>query len=101
MNSGAQNHVDSAVNTFAQMQRNILFQFLNDPVSAAAAAAAMSATPIKTGLSSSMPLLTSKMNVPLANNKQIGSGRKRKSTPEKRVITNHRTSTNNGDVSDR
>ena len=32
------------------------------------------------------------------NNKQIGSGRKRKSTPGKRVITNHSLVTNNGNV---
>ncbi|CAF4951699.1 unnamed protein product, partial [Rotaria socialis] len=30
---------------------------------------------------------------------QGGSGRKRKSTPEKRVITNYRPANNNGDIS--
>ncbi len=52
---------------------------------AQATAAAVSATQMKSNISP-ISLITS-------NNKQIGSGRKRKSTPEKRVVTN-----NNGDV---
>ena len=96
------NNIDSTANVFAQIQRNLLIQFLNDPMAAAqaaqaaaAAAAVMSTTPMKSNLVA-MPLLTSKTN---NNNKQMGSGRKRKSTPEKRVVTNHRSSSNNEDVS--
>jgi hypothetical protein len=61
-------------------------QFLSDPMAtaqaAAAAAAAMSSTQLKANLT---PVSS--------NNKQIGSGRKRKSTPEKRPVIN-----NNGNV---
>ena len=91
------NNNDAMMNTFANMQRNFLLQFLSDPIAAAhaaqaaATAAAHSASQTKANLTP-MSLITS-------NNKQIGSGRKRKSTPEKRVVTNHRSSNNNGDVS--
>jgi hypothetical protein len=91
------NNVDSMMNTFANIQRNFLLQFLSDPMAAAhaaqaaATAAAVSATQIKANIPS-MSLMTS-------NNKQFSSSRKRKSTPEKRVISNHRSSNNNnGDV---
>ncbi|CAF3741392.1 unnamed protein product [Rotaria sordida] len=93
-------NVDTMMNTLANIQRNFLLQFFNDPMAAAqaaqaaaaAAAAAASATQMKTNLTP-IPLITS-------NNKQSGSCRKRKSTPEKRVLTNHRSSNNNnGDTS--
>jgi hypothetical protein len=88
VNSGQHlNDNHSMMNTFANIQRNFLLQFLSDPMAAAqaaaAAAAAVSSTQIKANIT------------PMSlNNKQIGSGRKRKSTPEKRLITN-----NNGDIS--
>jgi len=88
-------NVDSMMNTFANIQRNFLLQFFSDPMAAAqaaaTAAAAVSATQTKANNITPMSLMAS-------NNKQIGSGRKRKSTPEKRVVTNHRSSNNNGDV---
>ncbi|CAF4161410.1 unnamed protein product [Rotaria sp. Silwood2] len=95
-------NADTMINTLANIQRNFLLQFFNDPVAAAqaaqaaaaaasAAAAAASATQMKANLTP-IPLMTS-------NNKQIGSCRKRKSTPEKRILTNHRSSNNNGDTS--
>ncbi|CAF0983312.1 unnamed protein product [Adineta ricciae] len=91
-NSTQQNPI---MNTLANMQRNWFLQFLNDPMAAAqaaqAAAAAVSATQIKANLTP-MSLITSNM-------KQLGSGRKRKSTPEKRVVTNHQSTNNNGDMS--
>ncbi|UJR15271.1 hypothetical protein I4U23_002225 [Adineta vaga] len=87
--------VDPTMNTFANIQRSLFLQFLNDPITAAqaaqAAAAAVSATQIKANLTP-MSLMTSNM-------KQIGSGRKRKSTPEKRVVTNQQSINNNGDIS--
>jgi hypothetical protein len=86
-------HMDTMMSTIANMQRNILLKIFNDPMAAAqATAAAVSATQMKSNISP-IALITS-------NNKQIGSGRKRKSTPEKRVITNHRSTNNNnnGDV---
>ncbi|CAF1989370.1 unnamed protein product [Rotaria magnacalcarata] len=91
------NNVDSMMNTLANMQRNFLLQFFNDPLAAAqatqqaAAAAAVSATHMKANLTP-MSLMTT-------NNKQIGSCRKRKSTPEKRVLTNHQSSNNNDNAS--
>ena len=95
------NSIDPATNVLAHIQRNLLFQFLHDPVAAAqaaqAAAAMMSTTPMKMN-PIAMPLSSSKANNN-NNNKQIGSSRKRKSTPEKRVVTNHRSSSNNEDVS--
>lgn len=88
------NDADSMMNTFANLQRNFLIQYLNDPIAAAqaaqaaaAAAATVSASQIKPNLSP-ISLITS-------NTKQSGSCRKRKSTPEKRVLTNHRSSNNN------
>jgi hypothetical protein len=91
-NNNGGNNVESAMNTFADIQRNLILKLLNDPMAAAqaATAAAMSATQMKANLSP-ISLMTS-------HNKQIGSGRKRKSTPEKRVISNHRATNNNGDV---
>jgi len=91
-NNNGGNNVDSAMNAIADMQRNLILKLLNDPMAAAqaATAAAMSATQIKANLSP-ISLITS-------HNKQIGSGRKRKSTPEKRVISNYRPANNNGDV---
>ena len=77
----------SMMNALANMQRSMMLQILSDPMAAAqaaaAAAAAMSSTQIK---ATNLTPLSS-------NNKQMGSGRKRKSTPEKRPITN-----NNGNV---
>jgi hypothetical protein len=87
-------NVDSMMNTFANMQRNFLLKILSDPMAAAqaaqATAAVVSATQNKSNISP-ISLITS-------NNKQLGSGRKRKSTPEKRVVTNHRSTNNNDDV---
>ncbi|CAF1495550.1 unnamed protein product [Rotaria sp. Silwood1] len=85
-NNTDSNNVDTMMNTFANMQRNFLLKILSDPM-----AAAMSATQMKTNISP-ISLIES-------NNKQSGSGRKRKSTPEKRIITNYRTTNNNGDSS--
>jgi hypothetical protein len=84
---------DSMMHTFANIQRNFLFQLINDPAAAAqaAASAAVFTNQVK-GNTTPISLITSN------NNKQLGSGRKRKSTPEKRVITNHGSSNNNGDV---
>jgi hypothetical protein len=88
------NNVDSMMNTLANIQRNFLLKLLSDPMAAAqaaqVAAAAASATQGKANISP-ISLMTS-------INKQSGSGRKRKSTPEKRVITNHRSTDNNDDV---
>ena len=90
------NNVDSMMNTLASLQRNFLVHFLNDPMAAAQAAqiaavgAAIPTTPTKTN---TMPT-----SLTILNNQQIGSVRKRKSTPGKRVLTNHRSSTNNDDV---
>jgi hypothetical protein len=86
-------HVDSMMmNTFANMQRNFLLKILSDPMAVAqaaqAAAAAVSATQSKANISP----------ISLKTSNKGGSSRKRKSTPEKRVITNHRSSNNNGDV---
>jgi hypothetical protein len=86
-NPGQQlNDNHSMMNALANIQRNMMLQILSDPMAAAqaaaAAAAAMSSTQIKANLT---PISS--------NNKQMGSGRKRKSTPEKRPITN-----NNGNV---
>lgn len=81
---------NAMMNTLANIQRNLVLQFLSDPMAAAqaaaAAAAAMSSSPIKANLTPTS-----------SNNKQLGSGRKRKSTPEKRPLTNHpsATTTNN------
>jgi hypothetical protein len=93
-------HVDSTMNTLAHIQRNILLQFFNDPSAAtqaaqaaAATAAVLSTTSTKSSLAS-MPVMSSTT----AHDKQAGSGRKRKSTPEKRVVTNHRLPNDNGDV---
>ena len=77
-------NMDSMMNSFANMQRNLLKMF-GSPMAAAQAAAA--AAQMKSNIS---PIS--------AHNKQIGSGRKRKSTPEKRVVTNHRSANNNGNV---
>ncbi|CAF2593344.1 unnamed protein product [Rotaria sp. Silwood2] len=88
-NNNDGNNVDTVMNTFANMQRNFLLKILSDPM--AAARAAMSATQMKTTISP-ISLIES-------NNKQTGSGRKRKSTPEKRVITNYRSTNNNGNAS--
>ena len=89
---------DAMMNRFASMQRHFFLQFLNDPMAAAqaaqAAAAAMSANQAKGSASIMTP--TGSLN---GNSKQASSGRKRKSTPEKRVLTNHHSSANNGDVS--
>ena len=89
---------DSMMNRFTNIQRHFFLQFLNDPMAAAqaaqAAAAAMSANQAKGNASVMMP--TGPLN---GNSKQASSGRKRKSTPEKRVLTNHHSSANNGDVS--
>ncbi|UJR31404.1 hypothetical protein I4U23_018897 [Adineta vaga] len=88
------NNVDSMMNTFANMQQNFLLKILNDPLAAAQAAqmaAAASALQNKTH-SSPIALVS-------PNKKQSGSGRKRKSTPEKRVITNHRSADDDGDTS--
>jgi hypothetical protein len=87
VNSGQHfNDNHSMINTLANIQRNIVMQFLSDPMAtaqaAAAAAAAMSSTQLKANLT---PVSS--------NNKQMGSGRKRKSTPEKRPVIN-----NNGNV---
>jgi hypothetical protein len=76
-------NMDSMMSSFANMQRNLLKIFTN-PMAAAQATAT---TQIKSNIS---PVSS--------HNKQIGSGRKRKSTPEKRVITNHRSTNNNGNV---
>jgi len=81
----------SMMNTFANMQRNFVLQFLNDPMAAAQAAAAAAAMVSSTQLKANITPISS-------NNKQTGSGRKRKSTPEKRPITNHQSTNNNGDV---
>ncbi|CAF1082602.1 unnamed protein product [Adineta steineri] len=95
-NNNDGNNVNSMMNTFAHMQQNILLKILNDPIAAAqaaqvATAAATSITQNKVNLSP-MSLLT-------PNNKQSGSGRKRKSTPEKRIISNHQSTENNNDIS--
>lgn len=80
---------DSVMNTWATMHRNFLMKILSDPT--AAAQAAISTSQMKANL---LP-----MSLVSPSNKQSGSGRKRKSTPEKRVITNYRSKTNNnGDV---
>lgn len=86
------NNAESITNAFANMQRNLLLQFFNDPMAAAqvAQAAAAAATHMKTNMAP--------ISLATTNNKQSGSGRKRKSIPEKRVLTNHRSSNNNGDV---
>jgi hypothetical protein len=88
------NNVDSMMNTLANIQRNFILKLLSDTMAAAqaaqVAAAAASATQGKANISP-ISLMTS-------INKQSGSGRKRKSTPEKRVITNHRSTDNNDDV---
>jgi hypothetical protein len=76
-------NADTMMSSFANMQRNLLKMFGNPMAAAQAVAAAQ----IKSNVS---PIS--------AHNKQIGSGRKRKSTPEKRVITNHRSANNNGNV---
>lgn len=81
------NNVEGMMNTLANLQRNFLLKVFSDP--RAAAQVSMLANQMKTNMPS-MSLIGS-------NNKQVGSGRKRKSTPEKRVITNYR-SANNGDV---
>ncbi|CAF1406372.1 unnamed protein product [Adineta steineri] len=95
LNHSNNNNMDPMMNTIANMQRNFLLQCFNDPIAAAqvaqAAAAAVSATQIKSNITP-MSLIT-------PNAKQIGGGRKRKSTPGKRVITNHRSSNNNDDIS--
>lgn len=85
-----QQPMDPTMNAIAHLQRNLLFQFFNDPIAtaqaaqaAAAAAAALSATPTKADI------LSKTNNHNNNNNKPMGSGRKRKSTPEKRVVTSH------------
>lgn len=84
---------NAMINTFANMQRNILLQFLSDPVAAAQAAAAAAAA------ISSSQIMPNSMPSPSNNKQQISSGRKRKSTPEKRPLTHHSSSNNNnGDV---
>ena len=60
---------------------------------AAQVAAATSVAQNKAHSSAPIALLTS-------NNKQSGSGRKRKSTPEKRVLTNHRSADIDDNVED-
>lgn len=84
-------NMDAMINTFANMQRNYLLKILSDPM---AAAQASQATAAAISASQNKSLISPISN----NNKQIGSGRKRKSTPEKRVITNHRATNNNGNV---
>ena len=79
-----ENH--AMINTLANIQRNIVLQLLSDPMAAAQAAAAAATAISSTQIKTNLPPMT-------GNNKQIGSGRKRKSTPEKRSVTN-----NNGDV---
>ncbi len=91
-NTGQHYHENhSMMNTFANIQRNFLLQFLSDPIAAAQAAAAAAAVVSSTQIKANITPMS-------ANNKQIGSGRKRKSTPEKRRITNHQSANNNGDV---
>jgi hypothetical protein len=81
------------IHTFANMQRNILLQFLSDPVAAAQAAAAAAAA------ISSSQIKPNAMPSPSNTKQPISSGRKRKSTPEKRPLTHHSSSNNNnGDV---
>lgn len=83
-NNNNNNNNQSMMNTLANMQKNFFMQFFNEP---AVVAQAVTSTPMKSNLMST-------------NNKQMSSGRKRKSTPEKRAISNHSLSTtNNGDVS--
>ena len=93
VNSGQQlNENHPMMNPFANIQRNLLLQFLSDPMAAAQAAAAAAAAVSSTQLKANPVSISS-------NNKQSGSGRKRKSTPEKRNISNHQsTNNNNGDV---
>ncbi|CAF4206842.1 unnamed protein product [Rotaria socialis] len=86
--TGQNNHVDGMLSTFANLQRNLL-KFFNDP--RAATQAAISTNPMKANIAP--------ISLSTTNNKQGGSGRKRKSTPEKRVITNYRPANNNGDIS--
>jgi hypothetical protein len=81
--SSPHHSMDSMMNSFANMQRNLLKIFTNPMAAAQANVPAQ----IKSNVS---PIS--------AHNKQSGSGRKRKSTPEKRVITNHRATTNNDNV---
>jgi len=80
------------MNTFANIQRNFILQFLSDPMAAAQAAAAAAAAISSTQIKANITPMSS-------NKKQIGSGRKRKSTPEKRRITNYQSANNNGDIS--
>ena len=89
-NTNDGSNVDNMMNTLANIQRNFLLKLISNPMAAAQAVqAAAAATQIKANISPA--LITS-------NNKQIKSSRKRKSTPEKRVITNHRSTNNNDDV---
>ena len=79
---------DAMMNTLANIQRNFLLKILSNPMAAVQAAqAAATATQIK---ASTSPMAS--------NNKQLKSSRKRKSIPEKRVVTNHRSTNNNDDV---
>lgn len=84
------NNPESMMAALANMQRNAFMKIMSDPMAAAqmaAAPASASASQIKTNFSTTS-----------ANNKQASSARKRKSTPEKRVIANHRIGANNGHV---
>ena len=66
------------INTLANIQKNLFMQYFNDSTGATQA---VTSTPVK------------------SNNKHTSSGRKRKSTPEKRAISNHPLPiNNNGDV---
>ncbi|CAF1461346.1 unnamed protein product [Rotaria sordida] len=93
-------NVDTMMNTLANMQRNFLLQFFNDPTVATQAAARAAAVAVATS-AAAIPMKVNLTQIPLitSNNKQIGSCRKRKSTLEKRVLTNHRSSKNNDDTS--
>lgn len=92
-NSTGENHgtnPETMMAALANMQRNAFMKMMSDPSAAAqmaVAAASASTAQLKTNLSPTS-----------SNNKQGGSGRKRKSTPEKRVIAHHRIEANNGHV---